>query len=105
MPERLQIKLYADRKNELLERRARLEGSYFDLGRPGRGSVVRVEFPSQTARKTERIGEVEFQTVWRGNAVVEMEPQGEIYPLYLGRDRQDGVVPLSYINSRPVDPL
>jgi hypothetical protein len=87
------------------EQRPKLQGSYFDVGHPGRGSVVRVEFPNGTSHRIERIGEVEFRTVWRGNAVISMEPPGEIYPLYQGRDRQDGITPLPYINSRPVDPL
>ena len=67
---------------------------------------MRIEFPDQTTRKKEKIGEVEFTTVWRGNAVVEMQPAGEIYPLYQHRDRQDGVTPLSYISTKkPIDPL
>jgi hypothetical protein len=87
------------------EQRAGLKGSYFDLGHLAGVTVVRVEFPEATVRKTERIGEVEFRTVWRGNAEVEMEPAGEIYPLYQGRDRKDAVMPLPFINSRPVNPL
>jgi hypothetical protein len=87
------------------EQQARLKGSYLDLGHLAGGTVVRVEFPDATVRKTERIGEVEFRTVWRGNAVVEMEPKGEIYPLYQGRNRKDGVTPLPFINHRPVNPL
>ena len=35
--------------------------------------------------KKERIGDVEFSTVWRGNAVVKMAPAGEFYPLYQAR--------------------
>ncbi len=66
---------------------------------------MRVEFPNQTTRRIERIGEEEFRTVWRGNAVVEMYPPGEIYPLYQGRNRQDGVTPLPFINPHPVNPL
>jgi hypothetical protein len=87
------------------EKKGHLEGNYFELGHLPRGSKVRVEFPDQTRRQTERIGEVEFRTVWRGNAVVEMEPEGEVYPLYQGRNRQDGVIPLPFINSNPLNPL
>jgi hypothetical protein len=36
-----------------------------------------VEFPDETVHKKERIGSVEFNTVWRSNAVVKMQP-GEI---------------------------
>ena len=84
---------------------AQLVGSYLDLGYLRGGTKVRVEFPDKTVRKTERIGEVEFRTLWRGNAVVEMRPAGEIYPLYQGRDRADGVTPLAFINPHPVNPL
>ena len=87
------------------EKKARLERSYFELGRLPRGSKVRVEFPDQTRRQTERIGETEFRTVWRGNAVIKMEPEGDIYPLYQGRNRQDGVVPLFFLNPNPLNPL
>jgi hypothetical protein len=87
------------------EKKASLAGTYFDMGYLQAGTKVRVEFPDQTVRKTERIGEVEFRTVWRGNAVVEMEPAGEIYPLYQGRNRQNGVMPLPFVNSLPVNPL
>ena len=80
-------------------------GTYFDLGYLGGGIKVRMDFPDETVGKTERIGEVEFRTVWRGNAMVEMEPKGEIYPLYQGRNRQDGVTPLPFINPDPVNPL
>ena len=82
-----------------------MEGTYFDFGGMPAGTKVRIEFPNGLQRRTERIGEVEFQTTWRGNAVVEIAPAGEIYPLYQGRDRQDGVIPLSYINSNPINPL
>ena len=85
--------------------KARLQGTYFDLGSVAGGAVVRVEFPDETARKKERIGEVEFTTVWRGNAVVEMQPVGEIYPLYQSRDRRDGVTPLPFVSPTPVNPL
>jgi hypothetical protein len=87
------------------EKKVPLEGTYLELGYLAGGTKVRVEFPDETVRKTERIGEVEFRTVWRGNAVVEMEPAGEIYPLYQGRNRQDGVIPLPYINPHPINPL
>jgi len=87
------------------KKKASLAGTYFDMGYLQAGTKVRVEFPDQTVRKTERIGEVEFRTVWRGNAVVEMEPAGEIYPLYQGRNRQNGVMPLPFVNSLPVNPL
>ena len=87
------------------ERKLPLEGTYFDFGGMPAGTKVRIEFPNGLQRKTERIGEVELRTEWRGNAVVEMEPAGEIYPLYQARDRQDGVVPLPFINSNPIDPL
>lgn len=87
------------------EKQAHLEGSYWDLGYVGGGTKVRVEFPEETVRRTERIGEVEFRTVWRGNAVVEMDPKGEIYPLYQGRDRQDGVTPLLFVNPHPINPF
>jgi hypothetical protein len=83
----------------------RLKGTYFDLGPREAGSLVRVEFPDKIAHKKERIGEVEFATTWRGNAVIRMEPAGEIYPLYQNRDRQDGVKPLPFISSRPINPL
>ena len=55
-------------------------GTYFDLGYLAGGTKVRMEFPDETMRKTERIGEVEFRTVWRGNAVVKMEPAGRSIP-------------------------
>jgi hypothetical protein len=87
------------------EHKARLAGTYFDLGPLQAGSTVRIEFPDQTTRKKEKIGEVEFTTLWRGNAVVEIEPAGEIYPLYQGRDRKDGATPLSFVSPHPVDPL
>jgi hypothetical protein len=86
-------------------RRRALEESYFELGHLPRGSKVRIDFPDHTRRQTERIGEVEFWMVWRGNAVVEMEPEGDIYPLYQERNRQDGVTPLPFINPNPLNPL
>ena len=87
------------------EQRTRLAGTYFDLGPLQAGTTVRIEFSDQTTRKKEKIGEVEFTTVWRGNAVVEMQPVGEIYPLYQGRDRQDGVKPLPFVSTTPINPL
>jgi Beta-L-arabinofuranosidase, GH127 len=87
------------------ERTAAMRGAYFDLGGLDSGSRVRIDYPDKTRQRTERIGEVEFRTIWRGSAVVEMEPAGEIYPLYQARNRQDGVVPLSFVNSNPIDPL
>ena len=87
------------------EKKACLEGSYFELGHLPRDSKVRVEFPDQTRRQTERIGEVELRTVCRGNAVVEMEPEGDIYRLYQERKRLDGVTPLPFINPNPLNPL
>lgn len=87
------------------EQKVRLSGSYLDVGGVAAGSVVRVDFPDRTRRDTARIGEVEFQTAWRGNAVVDMAPAGEIYPLYQRRDRQDGVSPLPFVRMSPVNPL
>jgi hypothetical protein len=87
------------------EQRAPLRGSYFNLGPLARGSNVRVEFPDETVRKSDRIGEGEFETVWRGNAVIDMHPAGEIYPLYQGRSRQEGVTPLPFVSTSPVNPL
>ena len=47
-----------------------------------------------------------FSTVWRGNAVVKMEPAGEFYPLYRqGRERTDGVTPLPFVNPAPINPF
>jgi hypothetical protein len=82
-----------------------LRGSYFDFGSLAAGSNVRIEFPNETIRKKDRIGEAEFETVWRGNAVIDMSPAGEIYPLYQGRSRQDSVKPLPFISTSPVNPL
>jgi hypothetical protein len=82
-----------------------LKGTYFDIGPQTAGSSVRVEFPDKIAHKKERIGEVELATTWRGNAVIRMEPAGEIYPMYQNRDRQDGVKPLPFISSKPINPL
>jgi hypothetical protein len=87
------------------ERKLPLEGTYFDFGGMPAGTKVRIEFPNGLQQKTERIGEVEFHTEWRGNAVVKMEPAGEIYPLYQGRGREGGVTPLSFINHSPINPL
>ena len=87
------------------EQRTRLAGTYFDLGPLQAGTTVRLDFPDQTTRKKEKIGEVEFTTMWRGNAVVEMQPAGEIYPLYQGRDRKDGVKPLPFVSTAPINPL
>jgi len=83
----------------------RLKGTYFDLGSQAAGTTVRIEFPDKITHKKERIGELEFATTWRGNAVVRMEPIGEIYPLYQNRDRTGGVKPLPFINRNPVNPL
>ena len=55
---------FTDITSEGKEWKARLQGSYFDLGRLGRGATARIEFPDRTTRKTERVGEVEFTTVW-----------------------------------------
>jgi len=85
--------------------RVQLVGGYLELGRLQGGTKVRVEFPDRVERKTERIGEIEFQTTWRGNAVVGIEPSGEIYPLYQGRATQEGVTPLTFVNPHPIDPL
>ena len=82
-----------------------LRGTYFDLGVLPRDAVVQIDFPDQLVNKEEQIGSVRFSTVWRGNAVVRMQPEGSIYPLYQGRDRQDGVTPLPFISVQPIDPL
>jgi hypothetical protein len=85
--------------------RPRLDGTYLDFGTVLTGTKVRMEFPNQVERSPQRIGEMEFHTTWRGNAVVKMEPEGSIYPLYQGRDRNDGVLPLPFTNSHPINPL
>jgi hypothetical protein len=87
------------------ERAIRLVQTYLDFGGLPAGTKVRIEFPNELQRKTEKIGEVGFRTEWRGNAIVKMEPAGEVYPLYQRRDRQDGVTPLPFINHRPINPL
>ena len=88
------------------ERKPLTKGTYFDFGRLERGAQVRVEFPEELVHKKERIGDVEFSTVWRGNAVVKMAPAGEFYPLYQqGRERTDGVMPSPYINPQPINPF
>jgi hypothetical protein len=87
------------------QRTVRLEGTYFDFGALPAGTKVRIEFSNELRRKTERIGEVEFHTEWRGNAIVKMDPAGEIYPLYQGRDLQNAVTPLLFINPSPINPL
>jgi hypothetical protein len=88
------------------ERKPVMKGTYFDFGRLEPGAQVRIEFPDELVNKKERIGAVAFSTVWRGNAVVKMEPAGEFYPLYRqGRERTDGVTPLPFVNPAPINPF
>ena len=82
-----------------------MQGAYFDLGRLSRGTDVRIDFPDRLIHKKETIGDTEFSTTWRGNAVVRMEPAGEIYPLYQDRERKDGVIPIPFANAKPINPF
>src|SRR5262249_37143244 len=83
----------------------RMHGSYYDFGKLPRGARVRINFPDELVRKREKIGEIEFTTLWRGNAVVRMEPVGDIYPLYQGRKRKDAVMPWEFVNAHPINPF
>jgi hypothetical protein len=115
------------------EQTVRLEETYFDFGGLPAGTKVRIEFPDQTSHRVELIREsqhsaelqlappresqrkalssqelqagVKFTTTWRGNAVTDIEPAGEIYPLYQERNQQEAVVPLAFISTNPINPL
>lgn len=78
----------------------KVEDYYFNFGLLSASTRIRIDFPDKTTTKREKIGEVEFITIWRGNAVIDMQPPGRIYPLYQNRNRIDAVIPHSYRKAR-----
>jgi hypothetical protein len=58
------------------------------VGVPGlkRGDVITIEFPMAETRLFKVIGDVPYRLTLKGNTVVDIDPPGQIYPLYQ-RDR------------------
>jgi hypothetical protein len=83
----------------------RVEGHYFNFGLLPAETSVRIDFPDKTTTKREKIGETEITTIWRGNAVIDIYPPGEIYPLYQNRNRVDAVVPYKNSAFIPLHPI
>jgi hypothetical protein len=51
-----------------------------------------------------RSGEAVFDTRWRGNAVIAIEPEGKYQPSYAGREGRKPWVP-KHTPERALDPL
>jgi len=57
-------------------------GSYVDVDRLKKGDVVTIEFPLAEKSLFRVIGDVPYRLALKGNTVVDIDPQGTIYPLY-----------------------
>ncbi len=57
-------------------------GLFLKVGACAEGDGIVVRFPVATGRTTERAWDQSFETEWRADNVVSIEPRGEHYPLY-----------------------
>jgi len=57
-------------------------GSYIQVQGLTTGDEVAVQFPMREAERFEKIGEVPYRLKIKGNTVVNIDPEGTIYPLY-----------------------
>jgi hypothetical protein len=60
---------------------------YCSPGFVNSGEVVEIEFPVIEKTVNLEIGPVDARVIIRGNTVVDIEPQGDICPLYQNRER------------------
>jgi len=64
------------------EQEASRAGSYIQVQGLKAGDEVAVEFPMREVERFEKIGEVPYRLKIKGNTVVDIDPEGKIYPLY-----------------------
>ena len=74
---------------------------YVKLDGLKKGDRVRIIYPLLQEESTEMIMGHNYQARWRGDTLVEIEPKGQIYPLYLRREMESDQVPM--ISGRPYE--
>ena len=57
-------------------------GNYLEMGGLEKGDLVTIEFPMVERSLFKVIGDVPYRLTLKGNTVVDIDPQGTIYPLY-----------------------
>jgi hypothetical protein len=70
------------------------EGAYLLLGELATGDVVNLTFPLEMRTREENIAGQTYRTVWKGNTVVSLEPEGG-YPTYHRSEWLEPAAPLS----------
>ena len=57
-------------------------GNYLEMGGLKEGDLVTIEFPMTERTLFKVIGDVPYRLTLKGNTVVDIDPEGRIYPLY-----------------------
>jgi hypothetical protein len=57
-------------------------GNYLEMGGLRKGDLVTIEFPMTERTLFKVIGDVPYRLTLKGNTVVDIDPEGRIYPLY-----------------------
>ena len=76
-------------------RPARWAGNYVELDGLAEGDTVVISFPQSETRVFRMIGENIYHLTMRGDTVIEIDPQGELYPLYQRSHFRQSSAPLS----------
>jgi DUF1680 family protein len=74
--------------------RAEVEGRYLVFRDLQPGQVLRVSYPLREQWRQYSIGGQEYQGLWRGNTLLEIEPPGERYPIYRRRQLLESPAPI-----------
>ncbi len=67
------------------EHRFAWSGNYLELKELRCGDIVIIQFPMQQKSVFKVIGEVPYKLTIKGNTVVDIDPEGKVYPLYRRR--------------------
>ncbi|HZO88166.1 MAG TPA: hypothetical protein VFB38_07475 [Chthonomonadaceae bacterium] len=74
---------------------AQAEGSYFVLEGLQAGAEVEMTFPTPIVTRKETVADVPYTVTWKGNAVIDLSPEGEDYPTYRRQAWRQSVAPLA----------